>query len=109
MLFEKQIRSKTVVLTMEQLVEHELCAGGVGGGQEQCDQIGLLLKTLGNRFSFKNSPNTWELFGLFYNFHLMSQKLLSPILGQFLDKIGLLFISTSGHTGREEGLLCACY
>ena len=32
MLFEKQIRSKTVVLTMEQLVEHEMSAGVCGGG-----------------------------------------------------------------------------
>ena len=32
---------------------------------EQCDQIGLILKGLGDKFSFKSSPNILQSFGLF--------------------------------------------
>ena len=33
--------------------------------REQCDQIGLLLKSLSNTFSYRSSPNIWHLLGLF--------------------------------------------
>ena len=31
----------------------------------QCDQIGLFSKDLGDKFSYKSSPNIWKLFGPF--------------------------------------------
>ena len=41
----------------------------------QCDQIGLLLKSLGDIFSFKINPNIGQLFGLFWK-HLLKSKIL---------------------------------
>ena len=32
----------------------------------QCDQIGLFLKDLGEKFSYKSSPNIWQLLRLFW-------------------------------------------
>ena len=37
--------------------------------KEQCEQIGQYLKALGNKFSYKSSPNIRCRFGYFENFH----------------------------------------
>ena len=66
-----------------------------------CDQIGQFLEFLGNRFNYKSKPNVLWLF----------EQLWKPLnqtgdatIGQLLEKIGLLFIPTSGHTGENENI-----
>ena len=47
----------------------------------------------------KSSSNIWRLLLQFQKCSFLNTKLLWPILGQILEKLGLLIISTSGHTG----------
>ena len=49
----------------------------------QCDQIGLLLKKIGHRFSNKICPNVGQLFVLFTKSIFLRKKLLWPLLGNF--------------------------
>ena len=70
----------------------------------QCDQIGLLLKSFGN-FFFKTSPNIWQLFWLFWK-TLYKWKLPWLLFGHFWDNIGLLFIPTSGQSVHIYSASC---
>ena len=69
-----------------------------------CDQIGQFLEFLGNRFNYKSKPNVLWLF----------EQLWKPLnqtgdatIGQLLEKIGLLFIPTSGHTVCSSTVQCS--
>ena len=42
-------------------------------------------------------------FGQFWKKHFPSKNLLWDLFGQHLDKFGLLFIPTSGHTANRQG------
>ena len=68
---------------------------------QQWDKIGLFQKFLAANFLSKNSLNTlatiWAT--------LKSITHQYKLHGYNLDKFGLLFISTSGHTGRDWYLL----
>ena len=69
----------------------------------QCDQIGRFLKVFGNKISSKRSPNDWQIFGLFWK--TSYEKMHWLLFAHLLEKIGLLFTPTSGHTGRRR----SCY
>ena len=71
----------------------------------QCDQIGQFFEFLGNWLYYKSSPNVWWLFGQLWKALLFNSNWLHYFLGNFWKKIGLLFISTSGHTGCHEQIL----
>ena len=66
----------------------------------QCDQIGLFLKSLGNKYAYKISPNILWLFGLLWErpFYV---KLLCLLFWATLGKLRHFFISTSGHTAQD--------
>ena len=51
----------------------------------QCDQIGLLLKSLGEKLSYTRGPNIGQLFGLFGKMALFKENLL--LLGKILAKL----------------------
>ena len=56
---------------------------------DQCDQIGLLLKGLGDKRSFKSSrPNVWQLLGLFLKTDISQINLLKQHFGNFCTKLG---------------------
>ena len=59
---------------------------------DQCDHIRRFLKVLGDKLSFKSSPNVWWLSGYFKNI-TFNQKLLWLPFWATLDKIGLIFQS----------------
>ena len=63
--------------------------------------LGNFLKFLATKFSYKSSPNNWWLFGLFWNYHFCSKNCCGYFLGN-PRKNGLLFISTSDHTGGKH-------
>ena len=44
--------------------------------RKQCDQIGLFLKVLGDKFSYQRSPNIWQLFEVISHFVSKLQRLL---------------------------------
>ena len=50
----------------------------------QCDQIGLFLKYFGYKFSSKNWPNIYSLFGYFEKYHFLSKN----CCGYFRTKLG---------------------
>ena len=60
----------------------------------QCDQIGVLLKGLCNKFVNKSKPN---LLGLFAKYHFMSRNCCATIWLTWVT-FWLLFTSPSGHT-----------
>ena len=61
------------------------------GRRIQCDPIGRFLKVFGRQIFFQKKLKYWVTFGLFLNKNCC-------------DYFWLLFISTSGHTGRIEDL-----
>ena len=65
----------------------------------QCDQIGRFLKVLANKVPCKSRSNIYQHFGNCENgtFYV---KLMWIVFGELLEKFGLLFTPTSGHTGR---------
>ena len=63
----------------------------------QCEQIGLLLKSLGYIFSCKINPKIGQLSAIL-KISLYTLKLLSFLFWSTLVKIGLLLILASGHT-----------
>ena len=63
----------------------------------QYEQIGLLLKSLGDIFSHKISPNIEQRLWYFKNISF-NVKLLWPLFWATLLKIGPLLILASGHT-----------
>ena len=54
----------------------------------QCDQIGLFLKGLGDKFSYKSSPNIWQLFGLFEKCYFGSLTTVLTFRSTFEGKLG---------------------
>ena len=66
----------------------------------QCDHIGPVLKALGNKVSCKRSLTDWQHFlGLFWKTSRLCKNCIGYFFGQLLEKIGLHFTPTSGHTG----------
>ena len=65
------------------------------GYNKQCDQNGRILKV-------PLVTNEWRLFGQLWKSITSNLKLLWLDFGQFLDRFGLLFISKSGHTGKNS-------
>ena len=63
----------------------------------QCDQIGLILKSLGEKVSCKRSPSIWKLGGQFEKGNYLTKTPVSTF-GQHLDNIEQLFIPASGHS-----------
>ena len=66
------------------------------------DQIGRFSKALGPRITYKSSPNIWRLFSLpilkdYFNYFKVKTA-VTTLLGNILNKIGLLYNLTSGHT-----------
>ena len=66
-----------------------------------CDQIGLFLKCLGDILSLKSSQNWWLLLCYQREKHNSLVKTTVAPFGQLLEKLGLLYIPTSSHTGKE--------
>ena len=56
---------------------------------EQCDQIGLFLKGLGDKLSYSRCPNSWQLFGYF--------------LGKFGENWVTFYFSNSSHCLLQRG------
>ena len=67
---------------------------------QQCDKIGLLLEGFGEskvaRYLFT--------FGLTSKMSQLKLKLMELRFGQLLEKIGLVFIPSSGHTASQVHL-----
>ena len=57
-------------------------------------------KVLGDKFSYKSSPNLCWLFGLLWK-HLFYTQTAYLMFRQLLEIFGLLYISASGHTGAR--------
>ena len=57
----------------------------------QCDQIGQLLKSLGNKYTYKISPKYFVKIGLFGNGPFQVMIIVYYFLGNFGKKIGPLF------------------
>ena len=68
--------------------------------QKQCDQIGLISKWFGNKFSHKCNTNFWWLLGLIWKMTCKVKTALGTFR-QCVEKIGLLFVQTSLHTGDK--------
>ena len=66
--------------------------------ERQGAQIGRFLKVLGNKFSFKSSPNFGQFWGQFFKHYIKVKMAMGTLWATFRSIIGLLFISTSGHT-----------
>ena len=64
----------------------------------QCDQIGRFLKVLGNKVPCKSSHNILQQFWAIVKMALFTLNWCGYLFGQLLEKMGLLFTSTSGHT-----------
>ena len=63
----------------------------------QCDQIGHILKSFGNKLSFKRSPSISKLLGQFEKGSYLAKTTVATF-GQYLDRIRLFFIPASGPT-----------
>ena len=61
-------------------------------------RLGYFWQFLATNFPSKSSPNIWKLFGLLWKAWHISISYHGYCLGKFCEKIGLLFIPTSGHT-----------
>ena len=68
---------------------------------QQCDQIRRFLELIDNKFYYKCSPNVWWLFGQLWKPSHFKSNCWGYFLGNFRGKIGLFFISTSGHTAGD--------
>ena len=67
---------------------------------DQCDQIGLFLKDLGEKFSHKSCANIWQIWAIFWQLSpFKKESCFGYFLGNFY-KSWLLFILASGHTGN---------
>ena len=71
--------------------------GSSGVGSDNCGQIGLLLKSFGNIFSYKISPNIRQFLSYFKNIYFIVKNALATFWAT-LVKIGLLLILVSGYT-----------
>ena len=60
-----------------------------------------IFQNLGNKFSFKTSPNVGDFLGNLGRKPSLLSKTAVAIFGWTFEKIGQLFIPTSGHTGWE--------
>ena len=67
------------------------------------DQIGWFLKSFADIFYYESSQNLLWLLGYSWNNHTL-EKTTMVLLGNFLEKLGLFFISTSGRTGHTQTL-----
>ena len=67
----------------------------------QCDLIGQFLKLLINIFSCKSSPNINDFWSLLKNSTFYVKSALADSWATF-EKIGLLFIPTSGYTAHHR-------
>ena len=63
----------------------------------------IFLKFLDDKLTHKISQNEWRQFGLIWKVSLPSLNSFASF-GHFLEKFGVLFISTSGHTDEENEL-----
>ena len=54
----------------------------------QCDQIGWFFKVLGDKLSFKSSPNIWWLFGVFWKHYFFGKTCCGYFFGQVYKKLG---------------------
>ena len=59
------------------------------------------LKGFVDKFANTSSPKTWLVFGLFLKMSILKSKLPWPLFGSLLEKIWLLFLSTSGRTSFD--------
>ena len=64
----------------------------------QCDQVGQSLNGFWHNFLSKGGQIFNYIIGSFELRHLLSKNCCSFFLGNFLEKIGLIFIPTFGHT-----------
>ena len=64
---------------------------------KQCDQIGLLFKSLGDTSSYKISPNIGQLFLLFQNPLFLRKKLLWPLFVRLWGKLSYFYSSVCSH------------
>ena len=67
-------------------------------GADQCDQVGLLLKVLDNKLSYKSIS---QLFGDVVAILKSINFDVKTAFATFWETFGLLFILSSGHTGRQ--------
>ena len=56
------------------------------------------MKDFGNKFTTNVAQINWLTFWAILKIHFLSLKLILLLFGNFLKKIGLRFIKTSGHT-----------
>ena len=76
---------------------HSLCLSlfTLAPAQNQCDQIGLFLKSLSDKFSCKRCPINWWFIGLFENCTVLSKH-----CGVYF--LGYIYFPTSGHTAQNR-------
>ena len=70
-------------------------------GYNKSDQIGSFWKVLLNNFLTKVSPNIL----IYFEERNFEWKLLWLLFGQLLWKIGIIFVTVSGHTGYSKKVL----
>ena len=70
----------------------------------QCDQTGQFLKVVGDKFSSKSSPNTWERFGLLENKFFIVKDSYGFFLGHLLETFGILFFRIKGKLSSSLGI-----
>ena len=63
----------------------------------QCDQIGLFLKSLGDKFSYKRSPINWWFLGLFWKMSRFKKTLLWHFWATFVKKWATLYSNIWSH------------
>ena len=78
---------------------NKLCLSEISTFHDQCDQIGIFLKGLGNIFSNKCSSIIWQLF---QKYDFLSKVYRDYFLVNIFKKIGRIFISSSGHTDHAS-------
>ena len=81
-------------MTMEQLM---VASFALLRHRIQCDQIGLFLKVLGDKFSYKSSRKIWWLLASCEKIKTSGKK----YFWSTFEKIGLLWIPSSGHTASQ--------
>ena len=81
-------------MTMEQLM---VASFALLRHRIQCDQIGLFMKVLGDKFSYKSSRKIWWLLASCEKIKTSGKK----YFWSTFEKIGLLWIPSSGHTASQ--------
>ena len=70
--------------------------------EAQCDQIGQIFKVLHGKFSYIISLNICWNFNLFWQRHYLNDKTVAATYLATFEKLGLLYIPTSDHTGLRR-------